>query len=96
MLAGILLLIAGIILIAVFIGNLAGMIIGPILGLAGLIIVIVGATRSKTVTAPAGFSLMVTTAGSEGTPLSVGKSFNSAQTQTQTIQLSTLRLTRKP
>ena len=56
-LAGILLLIAGIILIAVFIGNLAGMIIGPILGLTGLIIVIVGATRSKTVTASAGFSL---------------------------------------
>ena len=55
-LAGILLLIAGIILIAVFIGNLAGMIIGPILGLTGLIIVIVGATRSKTVTASAGFS----------------------------------------
>ncbi len=94
-LAGILLLIARIILIAVFIGNLAGMIIGPILGLTGLIIVIVGATRSKTVTASAGFSLMVTTAGSEGTPLSVGKSFNSAQTQTQTIQLSNVTINKE-
>ena len=94
-LAGILLLIAGIILIAVFIGNLAGMIIGPILGLTGLIIVIVGATRSKTVTASAGSSLTVTTAGSEGTPLSVGNSFNSAQTQTQTIQLSNVTINKE-
>lgn len=94
-LAGILLLIAGIILIAVFMNSLAGLIIGPILGLTGLIIIIVGATRSKTVTSSAGFSLTVTTAGSEGTPLSVGKSFNSAQTQTQTIQLPNVTINKE-
>lgn len=84
---GILLLIAGVILLALLHSQAVGIIFGIGLAVTGFIIIIYGGAHSATITTYAGFTLKIVTYGQETSSLAIGKQFSS-DNNTQTISVT--------